>query len=232
MYGITLRPDQDVVQRKVAPGVARIEAKFILGDRASVEEPTAADPAHAGHEDPTRPTSTKDWAAALLPSGEIGQRTVGAGVIVRVIPVEFELWQGPRLTMAEDCNKKGGRVVGDLGEMSCAEVEIVKRLRAAGWAAAWVQSWKCGRRSWGSFIADLPDLPEVVRSIQRIAGEAGGHPDVIAWSDDRVVALESKGPTDALKQSQIDWFSRSIQAGIGSGDIGVVEWRVRLSVSF
>ena len=42
----------------------------------------------------------------------------------------------PALSMAEDCNKRGGRLTGDAGELSCAEVEIVKRLRAAGWEAA------------------------------------------------------------------------------------------------
>lgn len=113
--------------------------------------------------------------------------------MLRVIPLEFELWQGPRLSMAEDCNKRGGRVVGDLGELSCAEVEVVKRLRAADWGAAWFQAWKCGRKSWGHYIAELADLPEAVRAIQRIAGEAGGHPDVLGWTGDRVIALESKG---------------------------------------
>ncbi len=176
------------------------------------------------------PSSTdEDWPLSLHPSGEVVRRTVGDGVVIRVVPLAFELWQGPPLTMAEDCNKRGGRVVGDQGELSCAEVEIVKRLRAAGWGAAWVQSFKCGRQTWGSYIADLADLPERVRSVQRFAGEAGGHPDVLAWSGDRVIAIESKGPSDALKHSQIEWFARSLEAGIRPDDIGVVEWRAKPS---
>jgi Holliday junction resolvase len=126
--------------------------------------------------------------------------------------------------MSEDCNTRGGRVVGDVGDLSCAEVEIVKRLRTAGWNAAWVQSFKCGRRTWGGYIADLVNLPPVVRGIQAVAGSAGGHPDVLAWSGDRVVAIESKGPTDRLKESQIEWFRRAIASGVASNDIGVVQW--------
>jgi hypothetical protein len=169
-----------------------------------------------------------DWERALAPVRPSARRRVSDNVELIVVPLEFELWQGPRLSMAEDCNKRGGRVVGDRGELSCAEVEIVKRLRGAGWQAAWVQSWKCGRLSWGAYIADLNDLPDGVRAIQGIAGSAGGHPDVLAWQGERVIALESKGPGDALKQSQIDWFGRALEAGVRPGDIGVVEWRPAL----
>lgn len=169
--------------------------------------------------------ASEDWVQALNPSGGVVQRRVADDVEVRVIPLEFALWDGPHLSMAEDCNKRGGRVIGDAGELSCAEVEIVKRLRSAGWGAVWVQAWPCGRRSWGAYIARLADLPDAARSIQAIAGSAGGHPDVLAWKGDRVVAIESKGPTDALKQSQIEWFARALTAGVRSDDIGVVEWR-------
>ena len=166
-----------------------------------------------------------DWVRALDPVREPRRKSLSAGAELVVVPLEFELWDGPRLTMAEDCNKRGGRVVGDRGELSCAEVEIVKRLRASGWQAAWIQSFKCGRLTWGDYIADARDLPDAVRAIQAVAGSAGGHPDVLAWKDDRVVAIESKGPGDALKPSRIEWFGRALGAGVGVGDIGVVEWR-------
>jgi hypothetical protein len=108
-------------------------------------------------------------------------------------------------------------------------VEIVKRLREAGWNAWWVQAFRCGRARWASFISDGPELSEVVRRIQAKAGQGVGHPDVIAWRGDRVVAIESKSPTDALRPSQIEWFTRALQAGIQPADMGVVEWRVELA---
>jgi hypothetical protein len=217
-------PRRSLAQALAASG-ASDTAEPSTDQRAKpVEEPPVV-------EAPISPTSDDDWAISLLPSAAVVQRTIRDGVVVRVIPLEFQLWEGPRLTMAEDCNKRGGRVIGDRGELSCAEVEIVKRLRAAGWGAAWVQAWRCGRKSWGSYIAELADLPATVRSLQRSAGEAGGHPDVLGWRGDRVIALESKGPSDALKASQIEWFERAIPAGIREGDIGVVQWRVRRTPS-
>ena len=128
--------------------------------------------------------------------------------------------------MAEDCNKRGGRVIGEADDLSCAEVEIVRRLRAAGWDAAWFQAWRCGRKRWGQYIRDQSELPSVVQRIQRDAGAAGGHPDVIAWHGDRVLAIESKSPTDRLKDSQIEWFRRARSVGIAPSDTALVEWRV------
>ena len=173
------------------------------------------------------PTASEDWTVGLVPTGVIHSRTVAPGLDLRVVPLLFDLWQGPNLHMQDDCNKRGGRVIGDEGELSCAEVEIVKRLRRAGWDAAWVQAFKCGRRRWSAYIQDVPDLPDPVHHIQAEAGSAGGHPDVLAWRGNRVIAIESKGSGDKLKHSQIDWFMRALKAGVAPRDIALVEWRVR-----
>jgi hypothetical protein len=178
-----------------------------------------------------RPDPEPDWIAALAPIRATSTRTLPNNLEVSVIPLEFQLWDGLFLGMREDCNKRGGRVIGDEGELSCAEVEIVKRLRKAGWDAWWVQAFKCGRARWSAYIRDVPNFPDVVRRIQLSAGEGVGHPDVIAWSGDRVVAIESKSPTDKLRESQIAWFAAALEAGVASSDIGVVEWRVTSSMT-
>jgi hypothetical protein len=175
------------------------------------------------------PAST-DWIGALNPSKPPTMREVRPGLQLTVVPLEFELWPGPPLGMAEDCNKHGGRLVGDAGELSCAEVEIVKLLRAGGWDAAWCQSFACGRRRWRAYIADSVARPAEVRKLQATAGSGGGHPDVLAWRDGRIVALESKGQGDALRQSQLDWFERALRSGVASGDVGLVEWRMKHAV--
>jgi hypothetical protein len=187
---------------------------------------TATAPALASADRPPK-ERPDDWIAALMPAGDIQSRVVGDGLELRVIPLLFDLWQGPQLHMQDDCRKRGGRVIGDRGELSCAEVEIVKRLRSAGWDAAWFQSFKCGRRSWSAYIRDEPDLPAVVRRVQLHAGAAGGHPDVIGWLGDRVLAIESKSRNDRLKPSQIEWFRRARAVGVAPDDLAVVEWRVR-----
>ena len=167
----------------------------------------------------------RDWASALHPLGSVATRHLAGPVSVRVVPLTLVSWSGPGVTMAEDCNKRGGRIAGDRGELSCAEVEIVKRLRAAGWEAAWVQAFRCGRQTWARYIRDWPDFPATVLRIPGEAGHQGGHPDVIAWLGQRVIAIESKGPGDALKPSQVEWFAKALRAGIAPGDIGLVEWR-------
>jgi hypothetical protein len=192
-----------------------------VAGRLPEQPPVIADPVRAAATPAVGPP-TDDWMAALHPTATVQMRLFGFAL--PVVPLVFSRWEGPPLTMSEDCNKRGGRVIGDQGEVSCAEVEFVKRLRAVGWNAAWVQSFKCGQRSWGPYIADLPDLPIAVRRVQAGAGSAGGHPDVLAWSGDRVVAIESKGPSDRLKESQIEWFRRAIANGVATSDVGVVQW--------
>ena len=210
----------------VRRAVPRDEPAPAVEDTVPPPLPSAVDRAEAPLASQASQASD-DWAAGLSPSGEIRVRSVAPELDLVAIPLLFERWDGPELGMREDCNKRGGRVVGDLGELSCAEVEIVKRLRRIGWDAAWVQAFKCGRRRWSAYIRDIPDFPDAVRRIQAAAGSAGGHPDVIAWKGDHVVAIESKGPGDQLKVSQIEWFQRARQAGMAPGDLAVVEWRVR-----
>jgi hypothetical protein len=190
-----------------------------------VSPPVPPMPPAVGRVEALRPMD--DWAADLSPSGEVRVRSVAPGLDLVVIPLLFDRWDGPQLGMRDDCNKRGGRVAGDVGELSCAEVEIVKRLRGIGWDAAWVQAFKCGRLRWSAYIRDVPDFPDAVRRIQAAAGSGGGHPDVIAWKGDRVVAIESKGPGDQLRASQIEWFQRARRAGMAPGDLAMVEWRVR-----
>jgi hypothetical protein len=169
-------------------------------------------------------TAQGDWIADLRPES-VGTRDLLPDMAVAIARLRFSPWVGPPLTMAEDCNKRGGRLVGDAGELSCAEVEIVKRFREAGWQAAWIQAFRCGHRLWSAYIGEPLKMPEVVQRIQRIAGTGGGHPDIVAWKANRVVFIESKGPGDSVKASQAEWFKRAIVAGQPPEDIGLVEWR-------
>lgn len=93
----------------------------------------------------------------------------------------------------EDCDKRGGRVTGDAGELSCAEVEIVKRLRRAGWDAAWVSAFGRGERRWGAYRARPSALSQWVRDFEaRLGLGASGRPDVVAWTHDMLVYIEAK----------------------------------------
>jgi hypothetical protein len=217
-------------RRSMAQGIRPAPASLRPDELATPDGGDARDarpPVPPAVQRSTEPTAAEDWTVGLHPMGEIHRRSVASGLDLLVIPILLDLWQGPKLHMQEDCNKRGGRVVGDEGELSCAEVEIVKRLRRVGWDAAWVQAFKCGRRRWSAYIQDVPDFPDAVGRVQAGAGSARGHPDVLAWKGDRVVAIESKGPGDRLKPSQIEWFLRALKAGVAPRDVAMVEWRVR-----
>jgi hypothetical protein len=166
-----------------------------------------------------------DWLAALRATGPVLHRPIAPGVEVPVVPARFPAWVGPPLGMAEDCNKRGGRVTGDAGELSCAEVEIVKRLRRAGWDAAWVSAFACGERRWGPYRLRPIQLPERVRDLEaRIGLGEAGRPDVVAWMPERVLYVESKGPSDALKVHQRAWMSAAIAAGLANAEVAIVSW--------
>ena len=168
------------------------------------------------------PTGTGDWQDCLGPT-RLERRLVASDLNLSVVHLRFPLWDGPFMSMAEDCNKRGGRVTGSDGELSCAEVEIVKRFRQAGWEAAWFQAFRCGRKTWSAYIRDAGEYPAIVARIQDVVGAGAGHPDVVAWTADRVVFVESKGPGDSIKDNQKEWFSRALAAGQLVADLGLVE---------
>ena len=60
-------------------------------------------------------------------------------------------------------------------------------------------------------------LPEELRA------KRGGRPDVVAWSIDRLVYVESKGPGDDTKHQE-QWLSAAATAGLTEMDLGLVEW--------
>jgi hypothetical protein len=166
------------------------------------------------------------WLAALHPVGPISYRQLGSTEAnVPVVPLSFAPWIGPPLGMADDCNKRGGRIIGDASELSCAEVEIVKRLREAGWEAAWVSAFRCGERRWSSYRLAPTALPHWVRDFEaRVGLTESGRPDVVAWAEDRVLYVESKGPADALKATQIAWMSIAVSAELTPATVAIVSW--------
>ena len=165
--------------------------------------------------------------SALGAESAVVTKELGPGS-VQVVALSFRLWVGPFLGMAEDCNKRGGRVVGAEGELSCAEVEIVRRLRGAGWNAYWVSEFPCGQRRWGSERAKNTALPSGIREIEdRIGMGKAGRPDVVAWRGDTIGYIESKGPADALKPTQIEWFRRAREVGIQPDGLVLVSWKAR-----
>src|SRR4051794_37217309 len=150
------------------------------------------------------PGHPPDWVTVLAGGHAIGL-DVGQpyGWVIRM---QFTPWSGPPLGMAEDCNKRRGRVIGRDGDLSCAEVETVRRLRGGGWDAGWFNTFGCGRRRWGEYMVSESAFPhaarEIVRAVRASLGARGGVPDVVVWSRQEVGFVECKGPGDRLERQQ------------------------------
>lgn len=106
---------------------------------------------------------------------------------------------------------------------SCGEVELVARLRKAGYHAQWMSEWSGYPHvaCWGAFCVKRSELEE--REPQLWAndhnlrmraeardmdlGKRGGHPDVVAWrtGDRDFVFIEYKGPGDEINRKQDLW---------------------------
>ncbi len=166
-----------------------------------------------------------DWLEALAPDAPVSSHPLSNGNAIPVVRMEFIPWSGPPLGMAEDCNKRGGRVTGKADDLSCAEVEIVRRLRRAGWDAYWVSAFRCGERRWGAYRLAPNTLPAQVRDLEaRVGVGDNGRPDVVAWTGQRVLYLESKGPGDRLKPGQIAWMTAMLGPGRGTAHVAIVSW--------
>lgn len=130
--------------------------------------------------------------------------------------------------MAEDCNKRGGRVVGSEGELSCAEVEIAKRLHAQDWEGGWFNSFGgCGRGRWGEYMIGRNDLPagaaKLIDAVRAKLARSGGVPDVIAWRRRDIVYVESKGPSDSIGK-QAEWLATALELGLDPAHFALVRW--------
>ena len=118
------------------------------------------------------------------------------------------------------------------GEASCAEVEIVRLLREAHWEAGWFQEFapKLVTSAWRPALVERVNLPANIQQrhdrIRARMGRQGGCWDVIAWKDDAVWYLESKGPRDGLTRNQVAWWVAAAEVDPAIG-FALVEWRMR-----
>jgi hypothetical protein len=180
--------------------------------------------------------SDQAWIEAIAPMSDPGETSFG-GVTVWSSTTTFSPWPGLEPSSHEDnCRKGRGLVTGERGDLSCAEVEIARRFRRAGWNAGWLAT--CGRRNdaWrevmyavrapaSSVLAvPVPLLPARVAGVLARHGTSG-YPDVVAWRTERhPVFVELKGPGDS-GTAQARWVEAAVRAGtIGLEDFLLVSW--------
>lgn len=118
------------------------------------------------------------------------------------------------------------------GESVFGELAIVRWLAKDRWSALWADTFH-GRKFW----SDMPhrgtpvDPPARVKDLyDRIAMRKGGPSgcfDVVAWSEERIVWLEYKGPKDKPNRNELCWLEAAIGAGVRESDLVLVGEKAR-----
>jgi len=197
----------------------------------------------------TRQENGTGAASSLYPAGTEWLADVGLGPPHRGTFGDLRVWVAettfPAWPVAEardlslNC-QKGPNLINHRGVLSCAEIEIVRRLRRTGWKAGWLAT--CGKRNpvWRGFmytpmapkrsVLDVPIKvlpPDLAALVLR--GGPSGWPDVIAWDESRgqVVFVEAKGPGD-VGTNQVPWIAQMRRARrLGVNQFVRVDWTLR-----
>jgi hypothetical protein len=159
----------------------------------------------------------------------------GSKVDVPRVRLRFREWkeQAPARAVLGAWSDTYGKplIVGDDGQRSIAEIEIVRRLRHAGWEAAWIDTFggaPAWMRPWTDKGIGLPTPVASTVARLRSASAPEGRPwDVIAWRDDRILFLEAKRRhRDRLRPGQVAWLDGAIRQHLGDIVFGIVEWEL------
>lgn len=122
------------------------------------------------------------------------------------------------------------------GEALFGELAVARCLVQDGWSAVWADTFH-GQKFWTALphLSEPVSLPAEVRAlydrIARIKGSASGCFDVIAWTEDRIVFLEYKGPNDRPNKNEPFWIDAALQAGVSEEDLFFVGDKARGSIS-
>jgi hypothetical protein len=189
-------------------------------------------------EDPRKDVemSGVEWTSAIRPSGELYLAPLSPGSELEAwhAPVEFQRWEqpagAPKLTREETYGGKA-QIIGSDGTRSVGEVELVQRLRMAGYRAFWIDAFGSAPENWRKYIATRDQLPlHVAELFVKVKGSSrgkqGGSPDVVAW-DVRTLHMyfvEYKGPKDKVRPGQDAWFRSALRNGVAPTAYVVAKW--------
>ncbi|HET7553194.1 MAG TPA: VRR-NUC domain-containing protein [Gemmatimonadaceae bacterium] len=178
-----------------------------------------------------------EWTQLLRPTIRpiMQPIVIGSSAIAWYLELRFDRWTPPtgQLPPSSSETYRKTLVIGENGKWSVAEIELVKRMRAGGWSAGWVDTFGSAPRAWSGWIVDPGELPTALRrSYNAITNDTGrtgegGQPDVIAWRGDTLrdcVLVEYKGPNDRVRPGQDDWLRAALRAGLSPNQFVVARW--------
>ncbi len=150
----------------------------------------------------------------------------GLEVDVPKTPAVFRQWISP--LPSDTCNKKP--ILEFNGEMTFAELAILRIFERDGWEGRWIDSFGNKYRIgyWGgNTTKDLPARQTAIPSwdsIRALTSRRSGCFDVFCWRDSSVIFAEAKWRAhDTIRRSQRQWLENALDAGIPLNSLLIVE---------
>lgn len=213
----------------------------------------AADPAPALRAAQDVPEPQPMWATAFGPGATptLTRLSAHSDLMAWHVEATFEelrrrdwpaRWSDERTMNAETWRKRP-ILSGSSSQLlySCGEVELVARLRAAGYEAFWISEWSgfAPVAEWKGYCVTRNQLretlPEVwaidrrIRTSEPSLGLRGGHPDIVAWRPEMscVYYAEYKGPGDTINPKQNSWVRAMYASGVAASYVAVAGTVIR-----
>lgn len=113
-------------------------------------------------------------------------------------------------------------------ERPFAELQVVQRLEADGWTAAWVHRPGQFLRTWEprEHVSFPKKAQALLERIQKRVGSPSGTWDVFAWRNakPRFIELKRTGSSDRLRSTQVAWRKAALKEGVPSSAFEILEW--------
>lgn len=103
------------------------------------------------------------------------------------------------------------------------EIAIAQALQRDGWSAVWADTFH--RKFWSAMPGESEpiDLPATQKAllacIASFGDLKGGCFDVVAWTSERTIFLEYKGPGDRPNRNESLWIQAALEAGVSEEDL-------------
>ena len=193
------------------------------------------------HDRPTIPPTLAELAHLLDAPPPI-RRDAGFGIPGGewVIEPSFPGFSDPPPDVHYCLGKRSSCLRGEEGRMSCAEVEITKAVRAAGWTGGWVNTYGGDPPlHWASWTIEPHGLrgglehQEFVNWLADPLRGSGGTPDIIAVRGTELLALECKRRSvggsygDSVRGTQERWVREAFERKLLTPDEFTVVWWTR-----
>jgi hypothetical protein len=175
------------------------------------------------------------WLSILKPVGQCRLEPLmhGSDMLAWHATLAFRRWSLPpgasKLPWSVTYGKT--QIARNDGTRTIAEIELVRRLREAGWCAGWVDTFGSAPHVWNEWLVKPNSLPLPLRAsyeaITRAAGSTGGKPDIVAWQGESLadaVFVEYKGPSDRVRPGQDIWFRAALRNGMSRDQFAVAKW--------